>query len=104
MQLPEISVQQMQLEIQTANGKPFYLVYVTQEGGRKVIERCVYGGQKGQRGGGATAKSGIGSRNVAKLKESAKIPTNNLDAPEGDAYREPRVSHVIQFDNYRVRH
>jgi hypothetical protein len=102
MGLPEISVQQMQHEMQTANGKPFYLVYITKEGEKRVIARCLYGGQKGERSGKLN-QSGE-KRKVVSLKETGKIPTNNLDAAPDNAYRDPFISHIIQFNNYRVRH
>jgi hypothetical protein len=102
MALAEISIQQMQHEFQTANGKPSYVVYITKEGEKRVIARCLYGGQKGARSE-KTTKSGQ-PRQSTSLRDTGKIPTNNLDAADDNAYRDPFVSHIIQFNNYRVRH
>jgi hypothetical protein len=95
----EIGVKQMEYEIMTSNA-PFYLVYITQSGERKVIERAIYGGQKRN----IDDKKPKNQRKVVKLKENNRIPITNLDAPSGDAYREPRIALIIQFSNYRVRH
>lgn len=100
MALPEISVQQMLLEFQTADGKPSYMVYMTKEGERRVIARCLYGGQKRQ----PKAATGDKERSVSSLKAHSKLPTNNLDAADDNAYRDPFITHIIQFNNYRVRH
>lgn len=100
MHIGEISVAQMQHEIMTSNA-PFYLVYMTQNGERKVIERALYGGQKRE---GTDKKPQKTQRKIVKLKENNRLPITNLDAASGDAYREPRVSLIIQFGNYRVKH
>jgi hypothetical protein len=104
MALGKISREQMLLEMQTANGKPFLVKFIKAEDGTvKVIEQCLYGGQKREKGSGTVNKSGQ-KRKVTSLKETGKIPLFDDDAPEGDAYRSPFISHIFQFNNYQVRH
>ena len=89
------------MEIQSATA-PFLLRFIALDGRKVTIERAIYGGQKRE------PLPVKGNRNVSHrvplLKDTNKIPITNLDAPEGDAFRTPFVSLIIQFNQYRVMH
>jgi hypothetical protein len=100
-EMPKISQQQMLVEVEMSNGKPFLIKFIAAEDGRLcVIARAMYGGQKRE----AHAKPFVEKRKhtPSKLKDRAKLPITNLDAPEDDAFRTPFISHIIQFNHYRV--
>ena len=101
--MPKISRQQMWVELQSDKGKPFLIKFIAASDGRLcTIERAVYGGQKRHH-----SPKGFGrsvAHSLPKLKEGAKIPMTNLDAPEDAAFRSPFASHMIQFNGYRVMH
>ena len=103
-ELGRISRQQMLLEMETSEGKPFLIKFISSADGRLCcIEQAVSVAQKRQ--GSARSVNVSGEvRKVSNLRDTGKIPITNLDAAEGFAFRTPFVSHIIQFNQYRVRH
>ena len=99
-----ISREEMLLNFQNAGGKPCLLKFIASENGQlRTIERCLYGGQKREKTSPAVNKSGV-PRRVSSLKETGRIPLIDMDAPEGNQFRTPFISHIIQYNNFQVKH
>lgn len=94
----------MLLNMQISNGKPFLIKFIASETGQvRIIARCMMGGQKRAFFATHINKSGI-ERKISSIKETGRLPVIDMDCKEGAQFRTPFISHIIQFNNYQIKH
>jgi len=100
-----ISVTEAKMLMSNCGDTPFFLKFIAAENGDcRTIARGLYGGQKREKRFIPAVNQDNKPRKIASIKETGRIPLINLDAREGDQFRTVFGSHIIQYNEFQVKH